>query len=168
MLKPLHDDHVQYSPGENATLSCQLSPEVSAVPMEIMWFKGEECIFLYRNGQTKERRGYEGKASLCMEELQDGKIVLNLSNIETDDAGNYVCQVIQRVPNDCVFRINYSAYAKGMTDYYVTQLKPLEIRTLLTISDSCLLTFFFFFTFFRQELCSLPRYVDSVCYVYFM
>ncbi|KAI4891321.1 hypothetical protein NFI96_009852 [Prochilodus magdalenae] len=47
--------------GSVVTLSCHLSPELSAVTMEIRWFKETDCVCLYKNRQVTEGRGYEGR-----------------------------------------------------------------------------------------------------------
>ncbi|XP_048094700.1 butyrophilin-like protein 2 isoform X1 [Alosa alosa] len=104
-------DNVQCSLGANPILSCQLFSEKSALDMEIRWFKGTDCICLYKKGQMKERSGYEGRVSICKEELENGKIFLELSKIQPEDAGKYVCQVIHREYNECALQIRYSPYA---------------------------------------------------------
>uniref|UniRef100_A0A3P8XPI5 Ig-like domain-containing protein n=1 Tax=Esox lucius TaxID=8010 RepID=A0A3P8XPI5_ESOLU len=80
--------------GEDVTLSCHLSPETSAVTMIIMWFKETECIYLYKNGQVTERRGYEGRLSLITQEMERGNVFLRMKNIKETDGGRYICQVI--------------------------------------------------------------------------
>ncbi|KAL7886817.1 hypothetical protein AOLI_G00045380 [Acnodon oligacanthus] len=81
-------------PGDDVTLTSHLSPETSAVGMEIRWFRGIECIYLYRNGQVTVGRGYEGRLSLFNEELQRGNVSLLLRDVGQADTGIYSCQVI--------------------------------------------------------------------------
>ncbi|XP_076867059.1 uncharacterized protein LOC143518465 isoform X2 [Brachyhypopomus gauderio] len=79
--------------GSAVTLSCHLSPQTSAVAMEIRWFKGTDCVCLYKNGQVTEGRGYEDRVSLFTEELQRGNISLQLKPVRSSDSGIYLCQV---------------------------------------------------------------------------
>ncbi|XP_076866911.1 uncharacterized protein LOC143518356 [Brachyhypopomus gauderio] len=79
--------------GSAATLSCHLSPETSAVAMEIRWFKGTDCVCLYKNGQVTEGKGYEDRVSLFTEELKRGNVSLQLRDCRESDIGHYLCQV---------------------------------------------------------------------------
>ncbi|KAL6463322.1 hypothetical protein MHYP_G00277130 [Metynnis hypsauchen] len=75
------------------TLSCHLSTEISAVAMEIRWFKGTDCVCLYKNRKVTEGRGYEGRVSLFTQELQRGNVSLQIRNCRGSDGGDYLCQV---------------------------------------------------------------------------
>ncbi|KAL6488243.1 hypothetical protein MHYP_G00019840 [Metynnis hypsauchen] len=77
----------------DATLPCYLSPETSAVSMEIRWFKGTDCIYLYQNGQVTEGRGYEGRVSLFADGLPRGNVSLKLKGAQKSDSGRYSCEV---------------------------------------------------------------------------
>ncbi|XP_017540629.1 butyrophilin-like protein 2 isoform X2 [Pygocentrus nattereri] len=91
--------------GHDVTLPCYLSPETSAVAMEIRWFKGTDCIYLYLNGQVTEGRGYEGRVSMFTDELQRGNMSLSLRDVQRSDYGEYRCEVTHgghRVKNDGV------------------------------------------------------------------
>ncbi|KAL7873965.1 hypothetical protein SRHO_G00049350 [Serrasalmus rhombeus] len=91
--------------GHDVTLPCYLSPETSAVAMEIRWFKGTDCIYLYLNGQVTEGRGYEGRVSMFTDELQRGNVSLSLRDVQRSDYGEYRCEVTHgghRVKNDGV------------------------------------------------------------------
>ncbi|KAG7335566.1 hypothetical protein KOW79_000259 [Hemibagrus wyckioides] len=81
-------------PGDDVTLSSHLSPETSAMPMEVRWFRGTECIYMYRNGQVSVGKGYEGRASLLTRELSRGNVSLTLKSISPQDMGIYSCQVL--------------------------------------------------------------------------
>lgn len=81
-------------PSDDVTLSCHLSPETSAVPMEVRWFRGTECIYLYKDGQVSVGKGYEGRASLLIPELKRGNVSLTLKSIAPLDTGTYSCQVL--------------------------------------------------------------------------
>ncbi|XP_017556023.2 golgin subfamily A member 6-like protein 22 isoform X1 [Pygocentrus nattereri] len=86
----------EYQSGSAVTLSCHLSPEISAVAMEIRWFKGTDCVCLYKNRQVTEGRGYEGRVSLFTQELQRGNVSLQIRDCTESDAGQYLCQVTNR------------------------------------------------------------------------
>ncbi|KAI4899552.1 hypothetical protein NFI96_002649 [Prochilodus magdalenae] len=61
--------------------------------MEIRWFKGKRCIYLYQNGQVTEGRGYEGRVSLFTHKLQKGNVSLRLRHTHRSDSGRYRCVV---------------------------------------------------------------------------
>ena len=61
--------------------------------MTISWFKESECIYLYKNGQVIEGRGYESRLTLNTQELQKGNVSLILRNYRDDDDGVYICLV---------------------------------------------------------------------------
>ncbi|KAG7314459.1 hypothetical protein KOW79_021762 [Hemibagrus wyckioides] len=75
------------------TLSCRLSPEISAVNMEIRWFKETDCVCVYKNREVTEGRGYRGRVSLDTQELERGNVSLQLRDCRGSDFGDYLCQV---------------------------------------------------------------------------
>ncbi|KAK3509391.1 hypothetical protein QTP70_033166, partial [Hemibagrus guttatus] len=75
------------------TLSCRLSPEISAVNMEIRWFKETDCVCVYKNREVTEGRGYRGRVSLFTQELERGNVSLQLKDCTESDLGYYLCQV---------------------------------------------------------------------------
>ncbi|KAL7838657.1 hypothetical protein AOLI_G00270610 [Acnodon oligacanthus] len=83
----------KYHSASAVTLSCHLSPEISAVAMEIRWFKGTDCVCLYKDRQVTEGRGYEGRVSLFTQELQRGNVSLQIRDCTESDEGDYLCQV---------------------------------------------------------------------------
>lgn len=80
--------------GSDVSVSCFLSPgsPSGAKDMEIRWFKGTDCICLYKNKQIIEAMGYESKVSLFTEGLYNN-VSLKLHCFRWSDAGDYVCQV---------------------------------------------------------------------------
>ncbi|XP_042559941.1 butyrophilin subfamily 2 member A2-like [Clupea harengus] len=87
-------DPVVWASVGDVTLPCHLSPETSAVAMEIRWFKRTDCIYLYKNGHVTVREGYEGRVSVNTQELQRGDVSLRLRENTWGDKGVYTCQVI--------------------------------------------------------------------------
>ncbi|KAK3509389.1 hypothetical protein QTP70_033157 [Hemibagrus guttatus] len=76
------------------TLSCRLSPEISAVNMEIRWFKETDCVCVYKNREVTEGRGLNrGRVSLFTQELERGNVSLQLKDCTESDGGYYLCQV---------------------------------------------------------------------------
>ncbi|KAI4899964.1 hypothetical protein NFI96_007761 [Prochilodus magdalenae] len=61
--------------------------------MEIRWFKGTDCVCLYKNRQVTEGRGYEGRVSLFTQELWKGNVSLQIRDCTESDRGYYLCQV---------------------------------------------------------------------------
>ncbi len=80
--------------GSDVSVPCHLSPEISAVDMEIRWFKETECVCLYKNREVTEGRSYRGRTGLSTEELDRGNVSLNLREFRESDIGGYLCQVI--------------------------------------------------------------------------
>ncbi|XP_041926733.1 uncharacterized protein LOC121690310 [Alosa sapidissima] len=62
--------------------------------MEIRWFRGTDCIYLYKNGQVTVSEDYEGRVSLNTQRLQRGDVSLRLRESRESDTGRYQCQVI--------------------------------------------------------------------------
>ncbi|KAL7838142.1 hypothetical protein AOLI_G00265460 [Acnodon oligacanthus] len=91
LIGPRGDEKHQF--GSDTTLSCHLSPETSAAAMEIRWFKGTDCVCLYKNRQVTEGRGCEGRVSLFTQELQRGNASLQIRDCTESDRGYYLCQV---------------------------------------------------------------------------
>uniref|UniRef100_A0A4W4EZ91 Ig-like domain-containing protein n=1 Tax=Electrophorus electricus TaxID=8005 RepID=A0A4W4EZ91_ELEEL len=83
-------------PGDDVTLTSHLSPETSAVTMEIRWFRGIECIYQYKKGQVTVAKAYAGRVSLLTQELEIGNVSLILREVGPGDTGIYVCQIITR------------------------------------------------------------------------
>ncbi|KAK7123400.1 hypothetical protein R3I93_021732 [Phoxinus phoxinus] len=80
-------------PGEDVILPVHLSPETSAVSMNIKWFRESEVIYQYMNGQEKTVINYENRVSLSIQELEKGNLSLMLRNVQVSDSGIYKCYV---------------------------------------------------------------------------
>ncbi|XP_048095422.1 vicilin-like seed storage protein At2g18540 [Alosa alosa] len=86
---------VKCNEGDDVTLPCHLSPETSVVAMEIRWFRWTDVVYLYKNGDVIEGKGYEGKVSVDPQGLQRGGVSLRLRGCTWGhDKGVYTCQVI--------------------------------------------------------------------------
>ncbi|KAA0716702.1 hypothetical protein E1301_Tti008907 [Triplophysa tibetana] len=75
------------------TVPCHLSPEISAVDMEIRWFKETDCVRLYKNRHMIEGRSYEGTVKQFTDVLEKGDVSISLTRFSVSDLGDYVCQV---------------------------------------------------------------------------
>ncbi|KAI4896445.1 hypothetical protein NFI96_006863, partial [Prochilodus magdalenae] len=107
----------EHQSGSAATLSCHLSPELSAVDMEIRWFKGTDCVCLYKNRQVTEGRGYEGRVSLFTQELQRGNVSLQIRDLTESDTGDYLCQVTDGdTTKECTINVEDSQNSRDDED----------------------------------------------------
>uniref|UniRef100_A0A673L7M5 Immunoglobulin V-set domain-containing protein n=1 Tax=Sinocyclocheilus rhinocerous TaxID=307959 RepID=A0A673L7M5_9TELE len=80
---------VSADPGEDVILPVHLSPETSAVSMEIIWSRESEPMYQYSNGRDRKCNDYENQVSLSIQELERGKLSLTLRNVQESDSGNY-------------------------------------------------------------------------------
>src|SRR4029434_4825575 len=90
------------SVGDDDTLHCQLSPVTSAVAMEIRWFNGTDCIFLYKNGHVTVREAYEGRVIVNTQELQRGDVSMTLREIREKEIGVFL-KLWKTVGNEQVY-----------------------------------------------------------------
>ncbi|MBN3307929.1 BT1A1 protein, partial [Amia calva] len=81
--------------GSNIVLPCHLKPEVSAVTMEVRWFREKftDPVYVYNNGKFTEGSAYRGRATLFHQELIRGNVSLLLKNVRISDNGLYKCHV---------------------------------------------------------------------------
>lgn len=77
----------------DSTIQCQLSREISAVDMEIRWFKETDCVCFYKNRRLIEGERYKGIMSLCIKDLERGIVSLQLKDESESYVGDYLCQV---------------------------------------------------------------------------
>ncbi|MGH0155941.1 UNVERIFIED_CONTAM: hypothetical protein FKN15_043463, partial [Acipenser sinensis] len=90
------DQPVIAEPGEDVILPCYISPRLSAVDMEVRWFRDafEKPVHLYRfqkNLLGTQARAYRGRTALSPSALQTGNISLLVRNIQPSDRGIYTC-----------------------------------------------------------------------------
>uniref|UniRef100_A0A671MZD1 Ig-like domain-containing protein n=1 Tax=Sinocyclocheilus anshuiensis TaxID=1608454 RepID=A0A671MZD1_9TELE len=89
-------ERVKINSGFTLTVSCHLSPALSAVDMEITWFGEMSCICAYKNREITQSFGYEGRASLFINDLPRGNVSLRVADFRESDLGVYICRVISR------------------------------------------------------------------------
>ncbi|XP_074872850.1 butyrophilin subfamily 1 member A1-like [Carettochelys insculpta] len=96
-FKVIGPEHpIVVSAGEDALLSCQLSPSMSAQEMEVRWLhsKNSELVHLYQHGEDQADRQspkYQGRTGLLKDGMLDGKVALHIHNITPFDQGQFIC-----------------------------------------------------------------------------
>uniref|UniRef100_A0A8C1K618 Ig-like domain-containing protein n=1 Tax=Cyprinus carpio TaxID=7962 RepID=A0A8C1K618_CYPCA len=96
LVIPERGKRVKINSGSTLTVSCHLSPALSAVDMEITWFGEMSCICAYKNREMKQGVDYEGRASLFINDLQKGNVSLRVADCRESDLGVYMCRVTSR------------------------------------------------------------------------
>ncbi|XP_065419969.1 butyrophilin subfamily 2 member A1-like [Chrysemys picta bellii] len=91
-------DPVTATLGQEAVLSCHLSPRMSAAKMEVRWFRSEylSIVHLYRDGKDQfdgQMPEYWGRTELLKAGLTDGNVHLRILNVSHSDEGQYHCFV---------------------------------------------------------------------------
>ncbi|CAM5104924.1 unnamed protein product [Natator depressus] len=84
--------------GEAIVLPCHLSPRMSAVNMEVRWFRSEftSVVHLYHDGKDQygeQMPDYHGRTELLKTGILDGNVSLQILNIRRSDEGQYHCFV---------------------------------------------------------------------------
>uniref|UniRef100_W5LW22 Ig-like domain-containing protein n=1 Tax=Lepisosteus oculatus TaxID=7918 RepID=W5LW22_LEPOC len=92
-------------PGEDAVLPCYLSPDISAVDLEIRWFRKDnfDLVCLYELGRfnfERQNPAYRDRAGLFPEELHRGNVSLTLRDVRRSDHGQYTCMVVSEQMDD--------------------------------------------------------------------
>uniref|UniRef100_A0A8C1YB98 Ig-like domain-containing protein n=1 Tax=Cyprinus carpio TaxID=7962 RepID=A0A8C1YB98_CYPCA len=96
LVIPERGERVKINAGSTLTVSCHLSPALSAVDMEITWFGEMSCICAYKNREMTQSVGYEGRASLFINDLSRGNVSLRVADFRESDLGVYMCQVTSK------------------------------------------------------------------------
>uniref|UniRef100_A0A8C1YCN2 Ig-like domain-containing protein n=1 Tax=Cyprinus carpio TaxID=7962 RepID=A0A8C1YCN2_CYPCA len=96
LVIPERGERVKINAGSTLTVSCHLSPALSAVDMEITWFGEMSCICAYKNREMTQSVGYEGRASLFINDLSRGNVSLRVADFRESDLGVYMCRVVSR------------------------------------------------------------------------
>ncbi|XP_075769782.1 butyrophilin subfamily 2 member A1-like [Pelodiscus sinensis] len=82
--------------GEDALLSCNLSPQMSAEHMEVRWFRSSfsTVVHLYRDGRDQadqQMAPYRSRTKLLKDGIANGSVSLSIYNITPSDEGTYGC-----------------------------------------------------------------------------
>ncbi|XP_041095144.1 butyrophilin subfamily 1 member A1-like isoform X2 [Polyodon spathula] len=82
--------------GDDVILPCHISPSVSAVDMEVRWFRDafDKTVHFYsfqKNLLGTQDRAYQDRTALSSSALETGDISLRLRNIQPSDRGVYTC-----------------------------------------------------------------------------
>ncbi|KAK1126528.1 selection and upkeep of intraepithelial T-cells protein 4-like [Acipenser oxyrinchus oxyrinchus] len=90
------DQPVIAEPGDDVILPCHISPRVSAVDMEVRWFRNafEKPVHLYsfrKESSKTQDSDYRGRTALSPLALQTGDLSLHLRNLRPSDRGVYTC-----------------------------------------------------------------------------
>ncbi|XP_058867815.1 butyrophilin subfamily 2 member A2-like isoform X2 [Acipenser ruthenus] len=90
------DQPIITSPGEDAILACHITPSLSAVDMEVRWYRDSFDIpvhlYDYQSDWTDiQDSDYRGRTALSILGLQEGILSLYLRNLRHTDSGVYYC-----------------------------------------------------------------------------
>ncbi|KAK6468684.1 butyrophilin subfamily 3 member A1-like [Huso huso] len=90
------DQPVIAEPGDDVILPCHISPRLSAVDMEVRWYRDrfDTPVHLYLKKKDQPRRQdipYRGRTALSPSALERGDISLYLRNLQPADGGIYKC-----------------------------------------------------------------------------
>ncbi|XP_067264330.1 butyrophilin-like protein 2 [Chanodichthys erythropterus] len=93
LVIPERGERVKINSRSTLTVSCHLSPAISAVDMEVTWYGGTSCVCTYKNREMTQGVDYEGRASLFIHDLMKGNVSLRVTDFRESDLGVYMCQV---------------------------------------------------------------------------
>ncbi|XP_058630635.1 uncharacterized protein LOC131540149 isoform X2 [Onychostoma macrolepis] len=93
LVAPSPSEEPEVSLGSDLIIPCHLSPEISAVDLEIIWSNDTACVCLYEDRRVTEGALFKDRASLFTHKLREGDVSLRLKNFSLSDIGNYHCQV---------------------------------------------------------------------------
>ncbi|XP_041099928.1 butyrophilin subfamily 3 member A2-like, partial [Polyodon spathula] len=84
------------SPGEDVILPCHITPSLSAVDMEVRWYREKFKIPVHLYADRRDRTDvqdsdYRGRTALSRFKLQEGILSLKLKNLRHTDSGVYSC-----------------------------------------------------------------------------
>ncbi|XP_019210064.1 selection and upkeep of intraepithelial T-cells protein 7-like [Oreochromis niloticus] len=88
--------------GQDVTLTCR-APNNNIISLE--WNRadlGDEYVLLYRDGHfvsDEQHPSFKNRVDLQDRQMKDGDVSLILKNVTINDAGTYVCGVVQKEPN---------------------------------------------------------------------
>lgn len=92
--------HVVKMEKEDAILSCRLVPPEDltneTIKWSLNWTLGDRTVHTWRSGQddlNDQHEQFQDRTQLSEEELRKGNITLTITNISTEDTGQYKCLV---------------------------------------------------------------------------
>ncbi|KAK1154816.1 butyrophilin-like protein 2 [Acipenser oxyrinchus oxyrinchus] len=90
------DQPIITSAGEDVTLPCHITPSLSAVDMEVRWYRENFKIPVHLYEDRSDRTDvqdsdYRDRTALSRLELQEGILSLTLRNLRPSDSGVYSC-----------------------------------------------------------------------------
>ncbi|XP_053511923.1 butyrophilin subfamily 2 member A2-like [Artibeus jamaicensis] len=97
--------------GEDTMLSCHLSPERSAVDMEVRWFRAQfsPAVLVYKGQRERteeQMHQYQGRTTFMIEDIHKGKVALVIHNVTARDNGIYRCYFQQgRSYDEAIMRL---------------------------------------------------------------
>ncbi|XP_004414956.1 PREDICTED: erythroid membrane-associated protein-like [Odobenus rosmarus divergens] len=82
--------------GEEAVLSCQISPSMDAQNMEVRWYRNDPLGLVHRYGTSwndmeELRPEYQGRTEFLKENITKGHVALRIHPIQPSDGGDYAC-----------------------------------------------------------------------------
>ncbi|XP_056307216.1 uncharacterized protein LOC130218954 [Danio aesculapii] len=86
-------DFVQSHTGADAVMSCYLDPPISAVSMEIRWYREDDLVCSYTNKQVSMSVDYMNRLRLSAKQLGIGNVSLTVRDVEPSQSGSYRCEV---------------------------------------------------------------------------
>ncbi|XP_012581528.1 PREDICTED: butyrophilin-like protein 2 [Condylura cristata] len=82
--------------GEDAVLSCQLSPMMNAQNMDVKWYRNHSSALVHHYGASqdhteKQMPEYRGRTGFLKENITKGQVALRIHSIRPSDGGEYSC-----------------------------------------------------------------------------
>ncbi|XP_052573147.1 selection and upkeep of intraepithelial T-cells protein 7-like [Peromyscus californicus insignis] len=110
--------HLVVRVGDQAELSCQVSPPRSVEYMEVRWFRSDNSKLVYQYGSGHGVNGeaapeYMNRTEFVKEAIGKGKVALRIHNISISDDGLYQCSFNDSGFSD-VTSMNLSVAAFGL------------------------------------------------------
>ncbi|XP_044531209.1 butyrophilin subfamily 1 member A1-like [Gracilinanus agilis] len=81
---------------KDVTLSCHLSPLMSAEHMDIRWLRSQfsEAVFVFQNGREQvgeQMEEYMGRTEFIRDFIDEGRVAVKIYNVKMSDNGEYQC-----------------------------------------------------------------------------
>ncbi|XP_069044633.1 uncharacterized protein [Lepisosteus oculatus] len=128
------------SVGSDIILPCHLTPETSAVSLEVRWYKGSsgELVHQYTDRRETEGPGYQGRVQLFHQELERGNVSLLLKDVRTSDQSTYICHVYSLLGDELDSQLEM--LVTGLQYKLTVPLEPLSVSVGSDIVLPCHLT----------------------------